>query len=104
MSALKSLLGAGVLGTSLIAATPEPAAGQFYFGIGVGQPYYGSYGSYYRGVPRYSGRVWHDTSHWDYHPGGFVRHYDHYHYIPGHYHWHNTGHWDYYGHGHHHHW
>jgi hypothetical protein len=23
-----------------------------------------------------------------------VRHYDHYHYVPGHYHWHQTGHWD----------
>ena len=37
---------------------------------------------------------WHDTSHWDYHPGGFQRHGNHYHYIPGHYHWHNDGHWD----------
>src|SRR5688500_115038 len=31
------------------------------------------------------GHVWHDTSHWDYHPGELVPHYDHYHYIPSHY-------------------
>jgi hypothetical protein len=43
------------------------------------------------------GHVWHDTSHYDYHPGGFVRHYDHYDYVPGHYDYHRTGHWDHYG-------
>ena len=37
---------------------------------------------------------WHDTSHWDYHPGEFVRHGNHYDYIPGHYDWHQEGHWD----------
>ena len=36
---------------------------------------------------------WHDTSHYDYHPGGFQRHYDHYHDVPGHYDNHRTGHW-----------
>ena len=30
-------------------------------------------------------RVWHDTTHYDYHPGEWVRHGHHYHYIPGHY-------------------
>lgn len=107
MNAVKTLLGAGVLGTSLIAGAPQQAdAGQFYFGLGVGQPYYGGYGSYYGGHGHgyghggYGGSVWHDTSHYDYHPGSYVRHYDHYHYVPGHYHWHNDGHWDHYGHGH----
>lgn len=52
---------------------------------GYGQRNYG-YRSY--------GRRSHNTSHWDYHPGGFQRHGNHYHYIPGHYHWHNDGHWD----------
>ena len=111
MNAMKTVLGAGILGTSLVAGAPLQAdAGQFYFGIGGGSPYYGGYGSYYGGHGGYGyggHSVWHDTSHYDYHPGGFVRHYDHYHYIPGHYHWHNDGHWDHYGHGHHghhHHW
>jgi hypothetical protein len=38
--------------------------------------------------------VWHDTGHYDYHPGGLVRHRNHYHYEPGHYDYHDTGHWD----------
>jgi hypothetical protein len=37
---------------------------------------------------------WHDTSHWDYYPGGYVRHYDHYDYVPPHWDWHQEGHWD----------
>ena len=37
---------------------------------------------------------WHDTSHWDYHPPSYVRHYDHYDYVPGHWDFHRTGHWD----------
>ncbi len=45
-----------------------------------------------------SGHTWHDTSHYDYHPGGYVRHRNHYHYMPGHYDFHREGHWD-----HHHH-
>lgn len=51
--------------------------------------YRGGYGSnsFYRGGP-----VWHDTSHYHYHPGGYVPHGNHYHYIPGHYDLHRTGH------------
>lgn len=37
---------------------------------------------------------WHDTSHYDFHSGGYERHYDHYHYVPSHYDWHQDGHWD----------
>lgn len=37
---------------------------------------------------------WHNTSHYDYHPGQFTRHRNHFHYQPGHYDWHRTGHWD----------
>jgi hypothetical protein len=36
---------------------------------------------------------WHNTSHWDYHPGSFQRHRNHFHYVPGHYDYHQTGHW-----------
>ena len=49
---------------------------------------FGGGGSYYR-----SGPSWHDTSHYDYHPGGFQRHRNHYHYVPGHYDYHRSGHW-----------
>lgn len=37
--------------------------------------------------------VWHDTTHLDYHPGGFVPHRNHFHYVPGHYDVHRSGHW-----------
>lgn len=38
-------------------------------------------------------QVYHDTSHWDYHPPTYYRHGNHYHYQPGHYDFHQTGHW-----------
>jgi hypothetical protein len=53
--------------------------------------YYGRHGQGHHG---HGGHYWHDTSHFDYHPGGFVPHYDHYDYIPPHYDWHQEGHWD----------
>lgn len=37
--------------------------------------------------------VWHDTTHLDYHPGGYVPHGNHFDYQPGHYDLHQTGHW-----------
>ena len=61
-----------------------------------GRPYRSHYSSW-RGRDRHRDHSWHDTSHWDYHPGEFVPHYDQYHYVPGHYDWHEDGHW------HHHH-
>ena len=48
---------------------------------------YSSYPSYYN-RPYY-----HNTTHYDYHPGGVVRHRNHFHYVPGHYDLHRTGHW-----------
>ena len=36
--------------------------------------------------------VWHDTTHYDYHPGGYVPHGNHIHYVPGHYDLHRSGH------------
>jgi hypothetical protein len=74
-----------------------------YYGQSYGSPYGGSYygtGSYYGGGFRSSsgwGRGhshWHDTSHYDYHPGQYVRHRGHYDYVPGHYDYHRSGHWD----------
>jgi hypothetical protein len=80
--------------------------------VDVGQPHsprysrasypYGGYGGYgshraYYPQTRIGHGYWHDTTHYDYHPGGFRPHYDHYDYVPGHYDVHHSGHWD----GHH---
>jgi len=54
--------------------------------------------------PQYQTRAhydWHDTSHFDYHPGGYVRHGNHFDYRPGHYDWHQEGHYDRHTGGHH---
>jgi hypothetical protein len=73
--------------------------------IDVGRAHYGNHYGGYRTV-RYGlygdgcyggGHVWHDTSHYDYHPSEFVRHRNHYHFVPGHWDYHDTGHWDHYG-------
>ena len=37
------------------------------------------------GYPSRPHAVWYDTSYWGYHPAEYVRHGNHYHYIPGHY-------------------
>jgi hypothetical protein len=37
---------------------------------------------------------WHNTSHWDYVPGGLQRHGNHFHYQPGGWIYHQDGHWD----------
>lgn len=109
-------LGAVVLAMSSFAGGANDAQAQgIHFGSGrvhvdIGNPHGGWYGgaynrhyggghrqhSYYRGGHggHYGGNhYWHDTSHYDYHPGGFQRHYDHYDYVPGHYDYHQTGHW-----------
>ena len=63
---------------------------------GYSSPWYGGYGGYGYGYSRpYYGGVYHDTSHFDYHPGYSVWHGNHYDYVPGHSHWHNSGHWHY---------
>jgi hypothetical protein len=68
--------------------------GQGYYSRGYGGLYGNNYG--YRGNYGYrrGHSHWHDTSHYDYHPGSFQRHYNHYHYVPGHYDRHYSGHWD----------
>jgi len=116
MNAFKSLLCAGVVGTGALLGAPQEAdAGGFSISVGRGHYGHGHYGGYrgfvgrggygYGGYGRsyypsygHSHSVWHDTSHYDYHPGGFARHGNHYHYIPGHYDWHQDGHWDHYHH------
>src|SRR5688572_17902585 len=59
-----------------------------YYGGTRGLPgiYYGRHG--HHGHHGHSRHSWHDTSHYDYQPGRFVPHYDHYDYIPPHYDWH----------------
>ncbi|MGD9856266.1 MAG: hypothetical protein AB7U20_15080 [Planctomycetaceae bacterium] len=63
----------------------------YYGGHGIysGQRIYGGYGYGYRNPV-----IWHDTSHFDYHPGQYVPHGNHFHYQPGHYDFHQTGHFD----------
>ncbi len=77
--------------------TPQVEAGSgFRFSVNVGHRNFGRHGfrnNYRWGYGRVHS-VWHDTSHYDYHPGGYVRHRNHYHYVPGHYDYHRTGHWD----------
>jgi hypothetical protein len=91
-------------------ASNEAKAGDFGFHISgpgyhvdFGRPHYGhryvGHSVGYLGWGGWNGgHSWHDTSHWDYHPGEWVRHGHHFHYVPGHYDYHTDGHWD------HHHW
>jgi len=64
----------------------RPHDGRAYYG-GHRAVRYGGYGNYGHGHGE-----WHDTSHYDYHPGEVVRHRNHFHYVPGHYDFHETGH------------
>jgi hypothetical protein len=112
----RMMMGAVVLAVAgMVASADESAAQGIHFGVGavhvdVGNPhynrgfygggYYGGGGNFYRRTSYYhggghghGGHRWHDTSHYDYHPGEYVRHRNHYHYVPGHYDWHQTGHW-----------
>ena len=73
------------------------AYGGYNYGPGVGL-----YNSGYRGLNLSYGGLnfsygyqpqWHDTTHWDYHPGYLQRHGNHFHVVPGHYDLHRSGHW-----------
>lgn len=94
-----------VAGFGLAVGSAEAGGVQFYLGSGYGgygcrAPSYNYYGGNFGNYSyQRSGRVWHDTSHFDYHPGEYVRHRNHYHYQPGHYDFHSTGHWDRVGRG-----
>lgn len=77
----------------------RPHRAHAYYGGWNGRGHGGLYSGHQRHSSRYGhggGHVWHDTSHYDYHPGEYVRHYDHYDYVPGHYDYHQTGHVDHY--------
>ena len=108
----------GVLGMFLVLGTfTTPASADGFalhlggpgYHVDIGRPHYSYYnvgyggydscyrGGYYSAYGGYGGGVWHDTSHYDYHPGEFVRHRNHYHYVPGHYDFHEDGHWDHHG-------
>ena len=105
----RALLACAVVGAfSVLGASAAEAGGlRISFGVGGRGSHYGhghsNYGynrvGYNRGYfnscrPSYFSRsYYHDTSHYDYHPGEFVPHGDHYHYQPGHYDYHRTGHW-----------
>jgi hypothetical protein len=52
---------------------------------------YGGYGGYSSGYGGYGGG-WNNSGHYDYHPGSFQRHRNHFHYVPGHYDYHHPGH------------
>lgn len=85
---------AAVLGL-MLAGSPAADAGGVRLYIG-GYGGYGGHGGYgHWGGNRYrSPRIWHDTSHYDWHPGQWVPHGNHFHYLPGHWDYHRTGHWD----------
>ncbi len=123
MSFVKSAFAsAALLAGVLFASAPDTADAQIRFSIGSGgsgQNGYQnrSYGysnsgnrAYNRGHRSsgyrnggYNGRgntVWHDTSHYDYHPTTVVPHGNHYHVQPGHYDLHRSGHYDTYRGGH----
>ncbi len=92
------MIGGAVVAGSLLLGT-ETASAQWGRSYGYGNSYRG-YGNYNRGYHNHGSyyvrpnrSYWHDTSHWDYHPGTFVPHGNHYHYIPGHYDYHRQGHW-----------
>ncbi|MFP6611249.1 MAG: hypothetical protein VB835_02975 [Pirellulales bacterium] len=57
--------------------------------VGIGSGHRGHYGGHYD---------WHNTSHFDYVPGRYRRHGNHYHYTPGRYYYHRSGHYDYHRH------
>lgn len=106
MGMLKSIACAGIVGAGLLVAAPQEAnAGNFYFGVGSGSPYYGGYGygGYNQGYGYgsgygYGGHGWHNTSHYDYQPARIQRHYGHYDYRPARYNVHRSGHLHHYGH------
>lgn len=68
--------------------------GYAYGGRGGHHAYRGNGARSYHGY-RGGYRTWHDTTHLDWHPGGYVPHGNHFDYVPGHYDVHRDGHWDY---------
>ncbi|HRX80733.1 MAG TPA: hypothetical protein P5307_16805 [Pirellulaceae bacterium] len=112
--AFGAVIGLGLVG---MGTAEVQAASPFglHFGNGrvhvdIGNPHRG-YSSYYRGNVyggHYGGHYgggrghydYHDTTHYDWHPGQYYRHGGHYDYVPGHYDLHRSGHYDYHRGGH----
>ena len=99
----KSLLVlAAIAAFGLASVTTRPAkAGGFglhfagpgyHFDIGPAHHYNTFYGGDCWGLG--SSHQWHNTSHYDYHPGEWIPYGNDFDYQPGHYDFHRSGHWD----------
>lgn len=97
-----------VFGLALLGLSTSAEAGVYFsggygggYGYSTGYGYSSGYGvapGYGYGISNYSygirrAPVWHDTTHYDYHPTSAYRHGNHYHVVPGHYDLHRSGHW-----------
>ena len=111
MNALKAVAGGLVVAAGFLYGAEAAQAGPQKFKGGFGQPSkfsggfgdgskfpHGRFGQSGPFVPNRRGH-WHDTSHWDYHPGGYVWNGFRWVYVPGHFDFHRTGH---FHHPHHH--
>jgi hypothetical protein len=102
---MKGLILASTVGMALLAFGTTAEASHKHHGHGHGHHHYnhrghgvhlrlGGYPIYASPlVPRYRPPVYHDTTHFDYHPPTVYRHGSHYHVVPGHYDLHRSGHW-----------
>ncbi|SFI19773.1 hypothetical protein [Planctomicrobium piriforme] len=101
-----ALLTAAVAGLMWAGAGQAQAGGHNHgYGYGYGNSWNNTYwgGGSNWGYQRRGHYDFHNTSHYDYVPGGVVPHGNHLHYVPGTYQWHQTGHYDYHRGNHHHH-
>lgn len=74
----------------------NPGYSQSGIQISVNRPLLGGIGSFgFSSGPQYYAPQYHDTSHYDYIPGGYVRHRGHYDYVPGRTVLHQSGHYHY---------
>ncbi len=107
---MKKLMIASVVvaGLALSGETSTAEAANFGIHFGHGGVHFGHGGVHVDIGHRYHGHRyhghrgghydWHDTSHFDYVPGRYRRHGNHYHYTPGRYYYHRSGHYDYHRH------
>ena len=96
-TSLLSAFGASAIAAGVLFAAPERATAGDRWHHGHHGHHGHGFGLRLGGVGIDYGRPhldWHDTTHWDYHPGYVVPHGNHYDYVPGHYHLHRDGHWD----------
>ncbi|MCA9077735.1 MAG: hypothetical protein KDA93_22100 [Planctomycetaceae bacterium] len=94
---MKRFLSLGIVLAALTTLGASAQAGHgFGWSGGHAHSNHGFHGTYVPQVYNYPTyhQTWHNTSHYDYHPGGFQRHGNHAHYVPGHVDLHRTGHFD----------